>query len=94
MTTAPLSLRVECDPGDPDEETPRRFFIGDRSIQIDEVIDRWLAPDYGYFKVRAGENDIYILRHDLVTQQWELTLFQSGKLDRSRLPPTGTERIQ
>jgi len=31
-------------------------FMGDKSIKIEEVIDRWLAPEYRYFKVRGGEN--------------------------------------
>jgi len=84
MSTAPLTIRVECDAGYQGEQTPRRFFMADKAIEIEEVIDRWLAPEYRYFKVRAGDNDIYILRHDLLAQRWELTLFRSGKYDDSR----------
>jgi hypothetical protein len=88
MNTAPLTIRVECYAGYRGEETPRRFFMGDKSIEIEEVIDRWLAPEYRYFKVRADKNDIYILRHDELAQRWELTLFQSGQYGGNPLSST------
>ena len=88
MNTDPLTIRVECYAGYKGEATPRRFFMGDKAIEIAEVIDRWLAPEYCYFIVRGGENDIYILRHDELAQRWELTMFQSGKYDGSRLSST------
>ncbi|MGZ8163590.1 MAG: hypothetical protein ACXW0H_01390 [Methylobacter sp.] len=88
MTTDTLTIRVECYAGYRGEETPRRFFMGEKAIEIEEVIDRWLAPDYRYFKVRGGENDIYILRHDGLAHRWELTLFQSGKYEGSPLSST------
>lgn len=61
------------------EETPRRFYIGDRLIEIIEVIDRWLDPAHRYFKVRGDDDGIYILRHDEQSRQWELTMFDSGE---------------
>ena len=59
------------------EETPVRFQRGDRSVEVDEVLDRWLAPDHRYFKVRTVEG-IYILRNDITSGGWELTLFERG----------------
>lgn len=88
MNTDPFIIFVECNDGYQGEESPRRFFMGDKSIEIEEVVDRWLAPEYRYFKVRVGENDIYILRHDELVQQWELTMFQSGKYNGSPLSST------
>lgn len=78
-----VRLRVECYAGHRGEETPRRFWLGSRSIEIAEVIDRWLAPDHRYFKVLGGDDAIYILRHDAVSQQWELTMFD-GASSRER----------
>jgi hypothetical protein len=88
MQTDPLTIRVECYAGYRDEETPRRFFMGDKTVEIEEVIDRWLAPEHRYFKVRGSDNDIYILRYDEVDRQWQLTLFQSGKYGGSPLSST------
>jgi hypothetical protein len=88
MQTVPLTIRVECYTGHLGEETPRRFYLGDKPIEIEEVIDRWLAPEYRYFKVRVSGNDIYILGHDELAHRWELTLFQSGKYPGNKLSST------
>lgn len=85
MTSESLTVQVECDADHLGEETPRRFFMGEKPIEVEEVIDRWLAPEYSYFKVRGTGKDIYILRHDVLKERWELTLFQSGKYDGSAL---------
>ena len=68
-------LRVECYAGYQGEETPRRFFLGERAREVVDVVDRWLGPDHRYFKVRADDGGTYILRWDLVQGLWELTLF-------------------
>ncbi len=83
MTRDSLPLQVECYAGYRGEETPRRFFIGTRNIEVLDVIDQWLEPDHRYFKVRGDDNGIYILRHDVATNRWELTFFDARgiKLD-------------
>ncbi|WP_281171956.1 hypothetical protein [Methylomicrobium lacus] len=40
MNTAPLTIRVECDTDYQGEQTPRRFFMADKAVEIEEVIDR------------------------------------------------------
>ena len=73
------TIRVECHAGYRGEETPRRFWIGERLVEVAEVIDRWLAPDHRYFKVRGDDGDIYIVRHDAAADRWEMTMFQRGE---------------
>ena len=73
----PLGISVDCYAGYRGEETPLRFRLGNRLNEIAEVVDRWLAPDYRYFKVRTSEGETYILRHDTITGVWELTLFEA-----------------
>jgi hypothetical protein len=70
-----MKLTVECYAGYRGEETPVRFVLGDRSVEVMEVLDCWLAPDHRYFKVRAADG-VYILRNDVTTGNWELTLFE------------------
>lgn len=72
-----LVVRVECYAGYRGEETPRRFFVGRRGFQIRDVIDRWLAPDHRYFKVRADDGSLYILRHDASADRWEMVMYQA-----------------
>lgn len=70
-----FTIRVECYAGYRDEELPRRFFLHSREIEVVEILDRWLAPDHRYFKVRGDDRAIYILRHEVAAGEWELTFF-------------------
>ena len=70
-----LAVDVECYAGYRGEETPIRFQLGDRLIEVSAIVDRWLAPDHRYFKVRASDG-IYILRNDVTSGSWELTMFE------------------
>ena len=83
-----LALRVECYAGQRAEESPRRFFIGQREIVVSEIIDRWLDPKHSYFKLRGDDGGIYILRYDQATDTWEMTLYDSGKRHETRLSST------
>ena len=76
----PLCTSVDCYAGYRGEETPRRFRLGNRVIEIAEVVDRWFAPDHRYFKVQTAEGEMYILRNDMTTGVWELTLFEARKI--------------
>ncbi len=76
MSEPDLAVRVECYAGHRGEETPRRFFLGERRVEVAEVLDRWLAPDHSYFKVKGDDGALYILQHDELTNAWQLTLFQ------------------
>lgn len=80
MSQDPLTLRVECHAGYRGEESPLRFHIGTRTIEVVEVIDRWLSPEHRYFKVLGDDEGVYILRYDTSSNLWELTLFDARGL--------------
>jgi hypothetical protein len=80
-------IRVECYAGHRGEETPRRFYLGQRRIEVATVVDRWLAPDHRYFKVRGDDGDIYLLRHDPLADTWQLILY-----DRDDSPQDSSRR--
>lgn len=82
----PFSIRVECYAGYRGEETPRRFFLHDRQIEVAEIIDRWLAPDHRYFKLRGNDGALYIIRKDVVQDIWQLTMYVSEPSDQSQRP--------
>lgn len=77
MSDEILTVEVDCYAGYEGEETPRRFSLGARWIVVEEVLDRWLAPDHRYFKLRSTNGHIYIVRHDVKHDRWELTLFEA-----------------
>jgi len=75
VSDPPMTLRVECYAGHRGEETPRRFFLGERAVDVARVLDQWLAPEHRYFKVKGGDGAAYILRHDSGTGRWELVMY-------------------
>ncbi|MBU4263521.1 MAG: hypothetical protein KKC76_16810 [Proteobacteria bacterium] len=78
-----FSIKVQCYAGYCGEETPRRFFLHDRQIEVVEVIDRWLAPDNRYFKLRGDDGALYIIRNDVAHGVWQLIMYISGPSDMS-----------
>lgn len=85
---AEIEIHVECYAGYRAEERPRRFTLGRRKIKVEEIIDQWHGPDYRYFKLRGDDGGIYILRYEETTGRWELTMFDAGGRDETRLSST------
>lgn len=81
----PPKLRVECYAGQHDVDEPRCFYLEERKISVATLLDRWLAQEYHYFKVRGDDGGIYILRHTLGDDWWEMMLYDSGTRDNNRL---------
>ena len=75
MSEQVFAIRVECYAGYRGEETPLRFYCGERKVEVAEVLDRWLAPDHRYFKVKGDDAATYIIRYYVPSDQWELTMF-------------------
>lgn len=73
-----IRLMVTCHEESRANERPLRFFLGEQRYEVTDVIDRWYGPDHLYFKVRADDGNIYILRCDEINDEWELELFQKG----------------
>jgi hypothetical protein len=74
----PLSIGVECYAGHRGEETPRTLILGDRHVEVAEVLDAWLAPEYRYFKLKGADDCTYLVRHDERSDVWELTMFRAA----------------
>ena len=75
-----LRIKVRCYSGYKGEQTPRSILFNDKEIQVNEILDMWLAPDHRYFKFSDSDDEIYIIRHDTEGCFWELTFFQESNL--------------
>jgi hypothetical protein len=73
---AQMQIRVDCYAGYWGEESPRQLWLGNKQVAVKEILDRWLAPDYRYFKIRGDDDAIYIVRHVPEDWSWELTFYQ------------------
>ncbi len=65
-----------------------RFYLGERCIEVEEVLDRWLDPAHRYFKLKGDDAGIYILRHSTGEDIWEMILFDGGTRADIRLSST------
>lgn len=70
-----MLIRVECYAGYRGDETPRRFWLGERPVAVIDVLDRWQGEDHRYFKLRGDDGASYILRHDVRSGAWTLTMY-------------------
>jgi hypothetical protein len=67
-----MDIAVECYAGYRGDETPRRFSIGERPVQVARIIDRWVTPDYRYFRVAGDDGRVYVLGQNVASGKWEL----------------------
>jgi hypothetical protein len=69
--------RVECYAGYKGEQYPRRFALGDKLLEVEQLEDQWYSPSSQYFRIRAADGHIYILRHDQEKESWSLEAYRS-----------------
>ncbi len=76
-----MTLRVECYSGYKHDERPVRFFSGERAYQVEEIVDQWYSPGATYFRLRADDGNIYILRHTEtgIEDSWTLESFRRAR---------------
>ncbi len=73
-----MNVRVECYSGYKADERPIRFQVGERLYTVEEVVDQWYGPGDTWFRVRADDGSLYVLRHHQGGNQdtWELQAFR------------------
>ena len=54
------------------------FTICGRTFLVSEVIDGWYGADHTYVKLVATDGCLYILRHDLTKNEWEIVLMEAA----------------
>src|SRR5205085_86180 len=74
-----MKLRVECYSGGKADERPVRFYLGERLRVVEEILDQWYGPSDMFFKIRADDGNLYILRHSPSTAEWNLESFRELK---------------
>ena len=65
-------IRVECYAGYRADERPLRFTLRGRVFEVREVADCWHSPGVMYFRVRADDGNLYVLRHEEGMDVWTL----------------------
>jgi len=73
-----MHVQVECYAGRKADERPRRFRLAEHEYTVEEVLDTWYGPEHVFFKIRADDGCLYILRHETSVPDgdWELVSFR------------------
>ena len=77
-----MNLRVQCYAGRKADERPIRFQLGDHEYVVEEIVDQWCGPDDTFYKVRADDGNLYILRHNTPADEWRLESFRRFRPSR------------
>jgi hypothetical protein len=73
-----MKLEVDCYSGRKADERPIRFRLEGRQYLVEEILDRWYGPHDAFYKVRADDGNLYILRCDtsMPDGPWSLESFR------------------
>ena len=55
-------MQVQCYAGRKADERPVRFRIGESDYMVDDIIEQWYGPDESFYKTRADDGNVYLLR--------------------------------
>ena len=70
-------VRAETYSGFKADERPLRLHLGQRTLEVVAVEDRWYSPGETYFRVLTEDGDRYVLRHIEAQDVWSLTAFRA-----------------
>ncbi len=65
-----MRIEVDCS-----SDGLRRFVLGERTIEVTALLDRWFGDEVDYFRVQGPDGDVYVLKHVRGHDRWELTSF-------------------
>ncbi len=73
-----MRLEVDCYAGRTGDERPVRFRLDGREYAVREVVDQWYGPEHIFYKVRADDGNLYVLRRQTSVPEgiWELVSYR------------------
>ena len=76
-TRVDSQVTVQCYAGYKGEQGPQRFLLAERWLEVEEVLKEWREPAAEFFRVRASDGRVYVLRHEqqAVEDEWTLESF-------------------
>jgi hypothetical protein len=79
-----MKLSVECYSGRKADERPVRFRLDEKQYQVEAVLDQWYDLEHIFYKVRADDGNVYILRQQTSTPEgtWDLISFRQTREKR------------
>lgn len=81
-----MRVQVACYSGWKADERPVRFRLENQEYTVEEVLDQWQGPEDMFFKVRADDAKLYILRRPSFLPDGEWDLVRSRESQASQRP--------
>jgi len=79
-----MKLEVDCYSARKADERPVRFRLDGHQYLVEAVLDQWYGPQSTFYKLRADDGNLYILRQQTSTPDgtWDLVSFRQPTDER------------
>lgn len=74
---AVIQVKLESPVGSASAGKPVSFSLFDRVFAVGEILDIWYGADHTYYKLVADDGNIYIIKHNLDADAWELVQMEA-----------------
>lgn len=71
-------LNVTCYSGYKSDERPVKFTLRNRTLMVEQIIDRWYGPNNSYYKILADDKKIYLIKQDREDGLWTVEKIMSS----------------
>lgn len=68
----PVKIEVVAYSGYKANERPLSFVHQHKEIGVEEIIDRWYGVEHDYFKIRANDASVYLIKWHRILDLWFL----------------------
>jgi hypothetical protein len=89
-----VKIKVESFSDAKGQESPSRFMLGTRTVEVAAVADRWYGEQASYFRVLGSDENSYILKGPLEDGSWELVSFTHKDSRGTELEYEGKRELQ
>lgn len=89
-----MKIKVESEADPKGQESPTRFTLGTRTIEVEACVDRWHGELACYYRVLGSDENSYILKGPLEDGSWELVSFTHKDSRGTELEYEGKRELQ
>lgn len=89
-----MKIKVECESAGKNEGNPIRFVMGSRTVEVEQLVDRWYGENASYFRVLGNDENLYILKGPMAEGDWDLVSFTHKDSRGTELKFEGRKELQ